>query len=102
MSCGFSGLMMWLNLTRVVFGVMSSPFLLNSTIRHHLKKYTSTHPELVKRMLESIYVDDVVSGAETEEEAFTMYRESKAMLHAGGFNLLSCESSSTERRTWTL
>ena len=63
-----------LKFTRVVFGVSLSPsFLLNATIRHHLKKYTSTHPELVKSISESIYVDNVVSGDGTKEEAFTMY-----------------------------
>ena len=37
-----------LKFTRVVFGVSSSPFLLDRTIRHHLKKYMSAHPQLVK------------------------------------------------------
>ena len=56
----------------------------------------STHPELVKRILESIYADDVVSGAETEEGAFTMYRESKAMFHVGDFNLCKFNTNSFE------
>ena len=87
-----------LKFTRVVFGVSSSPFLLNATIRHHLKKYMSTHTELVKRISESNYVDDVVSGAETKEEAFTMYRESKVMLRKGGFNLRKFNTNSSELR----
>ena len=87
-----------LKFTRVVFGVSSSPFLLNATISHHLKKYRSTHSELVKRISESIYVDDVISGADTEEEAFTMYRESKAILHAGGFNLRKFNTNSSRLR----
>jgi len=72
---------------RVVFGVSSSPFLLNATIRHHLNKYLSSHPELVSSILQSIYVDDIVFGADSEEEAFTLYKESKALLKTGGFNL---------------
>lgn len=87
-----------LKFTRVVFGVSSSPFLLNATIRHHLKRYMTTHPELVKRISESIYVDDVVSGADTEEEAFAMYQESKAMLRAGGFNLRKFNTNSSGLR----
>ena len=82
-----------LKFTRVVFGVSSSPFLLNAMISHHLKKYMSTHSELVKRISESIYVDDVISGADTEE-AFTMYQESKAILHAG-FNLRKFNTNSS-------
>ena len=45
--------------TRVVFGVSSSPYLLNSTIQHHLKQYSSSHSELVAKLLESFYVDDL-------------------------------------------
>ena len=33
---------------RVVFGVSSSPFLLNTTIKHHVESFTSSHPKLVK------------------------------------------------------
>ena len=84
-----------LKFTRVVFGVSSSPFLLNATIRHHLKKYA---PKLINTILQSIYVDDVVSGAETEEEAFTMYKESKAVLRAGGFNLRKFNTNITGLR----
>ena len=56
-----------LKFIHVVFGVLASPLLLNTTIRHHLKKYFATHPELVKRILESFYVGDVVNEAETEK-----------------------------------
>ena len=94
-----------LKFTRVVFGVLASPFLSNFTIRHNPRKYLATHPELVKRILESIYVDNVVSGAKTEEEAFTMYRETRpcytqeASISSSSTQIiLSCESTSTKRR----
>ncbi len=73
--------------TRVVFGVSSSPFLLNATIDHHLKLFSSTKPELVRLLLQSIYVDDVVAGARDVDAALQLYRYSKGILWEGGFNL---------------
>ena len=76
-----------LRFSRVVFGVSSSPFLLNATLQHHLNLYASSHPELVERLSTSMYVDDVVSGAQDEEGAEGFYMESKEILKEGGFNL---------------
>ena len=73
--------------TRVIFGVSSSPFLLNATIRFHLEKYLKTNEEQVRRLLCSTYVDDIIAGGETEEEAFELYAQSKQIFREGGFNL---------------
>ena len=58
---------------RVVLGLNASPFLLNATIRHHLNKYVSTNLYFVQKMLEGFYVDDLVSGGNTTEDAFKLY-----------------------------
>ena len=84
-----------LRFTRVVFGVCSSPFLLNSTIQHHLERYRRSHPLLVKKLVESFYVDDVVTGAASEEEALQLYSESREVLGDGGFNLRKFRTNST-------
>lgn len=42
----------------VVFGVTSSPFLLNA-INHHMEMYRDRDPLFVDKFLSSIYVDDV-------------------------------------------
>ena len=76
-----------LRFARVVFGLSSSPFLLNATIKHHVEKYRSTHPEVVRILMQSIYVDDVVSGADYEDEAYTLYTASKEILGHASFNL---------------
>ena len=73
--------------TRVVFGVSSSPFLLNATIRFHLEKYLEHNEGLVHHLLRSTYVDDIISGGPTEDEVFDLYTESKKIFYEGGFNL---------------
>ena len=93
--------MIELRFTRVVFGVSSSPFLLNATVKHHLEKFIATHPEIVTSILQSIYVDDVVFGAEDEDSAYKLYLESKQILRNGSFNLrkfiTSCPSLKPSR-----
>ena len=71
----------------VVFGLNCSPFILGGTLEHHISKYQFDDPYFVKKLLESIYVDDVINGAETPMKALNFYEESKACLAAGGFQL---------------
>ena len=61
----------------VVFGISSSPFLLNATVKYHLQKFVATHPGTVMAASNSIYIDDIVFGAENEETAYNLYLESK-------------------------
>ena len=58
-----------LRFVRVVFGVSSSPFLLNATVKHHVEGYKEKDPEFVETLLRSIYVDDLSSGGDTVEES---------------------------------
>ena len=81
---------------RVVFGVSSSPFLLNATFKFHLERYLESHKEVVKRLLHSTYVDDIVTGADTEEDAFALYTQAKDMFRSGGFNLRKFLTNSSD------
>ena len=47
---------------RLVFGLTSSPFVLNGTIRHHLGEFLNFDREFVEKFLEDLYVDDTTSG----------------------------------------
>ena len=58
---------MILRFKRVVFGVSSSPFLLNATIRHHLQS-NSSNP-VAELLSQTMYVDDVVAGGDTEKRS---------------------------------
>ena len=63
---------------RVPFGNTSSPFLLNATIKHHLKFYGNS--VTIQELKDSLYVDDWLSGANTVEEASKMLSEAQSVL----------------------
>ena len=52
---------------RVMFGISSSPFLLNATIKFHLDSFRESHELVVEWLLLSTYVDDIISGASSED-----------------------------------
>ena len=45
---------------RVAFGLSSSPFLLNATLKHHILKYEHENADFLQRLLQSLYVDDII------------------------------------------
>ena len=44
-------------------------------------------PELFRLLTQSIYVDNVICGAENDEDAFQFFQQSKQVMREGGFNL---------------
>ena len=85
--------------TRVVFGVSSSPFLLNATVKYHLERFLNSNEAVVKRLLQSTYMDDIISGANSDEEAFELYSQAKEIFRQGGFNLRKFLSNSQPLQT---
>ena len=84
--------------TRVVFGVSSSPFLLNATISHHIETFRETDPEFVDKFLSSIYVDDLVSGGNDVQSTYEFYLKSRVRLASAGFKLRKFVTNSEELR----
>ena len=78
----------------VIFGLNCSPFLLGASLNHHIKKYELEDPTFVRALLESLYVDDMISGDNEVNSAFELYMKSKLCLADGGFNLRKWRSSS--------
>ena len=72
---------------RVVFGVTSSPFLLNATLRNHIISYEKKDPEFVSQMLRSLYVDDLSLSLADVDQAYQLYLKSRERMSHGGFNL---------------
>ena len=76
-----------LRFRQLVFGLRRSPAILAATIQHHLKEHKEREPEIVEHLTKSLYVDDFISGVETDERALTIYKGSKQLMSTEGFNL---------------
>ncbi|XP_015774440.1 PREDICTED: uncharacterized protein LOC107352643 [Acropora digitifera] len=79
---------------RVAFGLSSSPFLLNVTLKHHIMMYENEDPEFAQKLLQSLYVDDIISGDSADIGAYKLYIKAKSRLAEGGFNARKFVSNS--------
>ncbi|GFU11244.1 integrase catalytic domain-containing protein [Nephila pilipes] len=80
------GLRVVYRFNRVNFGVSSSPFLLQATIRHHIEKYKHEFPDTVELLDRSFYVDDLISGGNEFEKALQTSRRAKYIMEAAGMD----------------
>ena len=69
---------------RVVFGVNSSPFIINAVLQHHIKTYNDVNPQFVQQVTLGFFVDDFVASARGVKEAFYLYQKVKERMLAGG------------------
>ena len=83
-----------LRFNRLVFGLRPSPSILGETIRHHLQLYKMSEPEMAELLEDSFYVDDLISGADNDQDAYQIYNKAKKMMSEGGFNLRKWSSNS--------
>ncbi len=74
-----------MRLTRVPFGNRASPFILNATIKHHLAQFEST--VVTREIQENLYVDNLISGADDDNEAAYMIEEASDIMHTCGMHL---------------
>ncbi|XP_067049919.1 uncharacterized protein [Acropora muricata] len=79
---------------RVAFGLSSSPFLLNATLKHHNMTYENEDPEFVQKLLQSLYVDDIIYEDSDDIGAYKLYIKAKSRLAEGGFNAKKFVSNS--------
>ena len=82
------------HLTRVVFGVNASPFILNATIRHHVNTCMLNDNSFALELLKSLYMDDFVSGAKDVNNAFSLSKEIELCLKSGRFSTRKWNSNS--------
>lgn len=80
----------------VLFGAVSSPFILYAMLYHHLQHYNTP---LSRDIQTNLYVDNIISGNATEAEAVQYYHNARAILSEAGFNLRAWISNSQQVRT---
>ncbi|XP_068671259.1 uncharacterized protein [Montipora foliosa] len=68
-----------LRFTRVPFGMISSPFLLAPTVKYHLNKADTP---VAKKTSDNMYVDNMVTGVATSEQAVEFYKEAKSLFQS--------------------
>ena len=80
----------------VLFGATCSPFMLSATLTYHLTQNSSNTSQ---DLLRNLYVDNVVSGGQTETACVDYFVASRSILGDARFNLRSWTSNSTQLRT---
>ena len=78
---------------RILFGVVSSPFLLGATIAYHSRKIDNL---LALKIQCDVYVDNIITGAQTITEAKGLYCDKKQMFATASMNLREWVSNSEE------
>ncbi|XP_059222665.1 uncharacterized protein LOC131996772 [Stomoxys calcitrans] len=80
-------------LLTVTFGVNCAPFLAIRTLLQLAEDVTDTYPLASKIIREHLYVDDVLAGAHTLEEAIASRKELIVALESAGFKLMKWTSN---------
>ena len=80
----------------VLFGAVSSPFVLHVTLYRHLQYHNTP---LSRDIQTNLYIDNIISGSATEAMAVQYYHNARAMLSEAGFNLRAWISNSQQVHT---
>ena len=83
-------------MTRVTFGVAASPYLAVKVLQQTGEDHGQQHPSVQWHINHSFYVDDLLGGADTVEQATALYRNLSNILEKASFHLRKWRSSSKE------
>ena len=82
--------------TRALFGLGPSPFLLGGVIQQHLNTYRDSAPKCVEEIEHGLYVDDLLLGGDTIEEARVMKTAAIEIFEKAHFQLHKWNSNASE------
>lgn len=85
-----------LRFTRVLFGLVSSPFLLGGVLEAHLDQWEKIAPKAAAELRKSLYVDDIITGGNTIQEAKQRKTEAIEILGDATFSLHKWASNAKE------
>ena len=85
-----------LRFTHALFGLIQSPFLLGGTLPQHLESQRENYPKEVKEILQSLYVDDVITGGQTVPEVPTLKETAVAVFGEAQFKLHKWHANAPE------
>ncbi|XP_064469775.1 uncharacterized protein LOC135384503 [Ornithodoros turicata] len=83
-------------MTRVPFGTSASSFLLGATMLHHLRNVSGPEQEVAQMMADSFYVDDLLTGTDTAEEAKCIIKTATAIMRDACMPLKKWASNCSE------
>ena len=67
-------------MTRVTFGVSSSSFVANMSVKQNAIDFAHKYPIASRVVNESFYVDDYLTGADSVEESIELQRQLQNLL----------------------
>lgn len=88
-----------LRMKRVPFGTTASPFLLAATLYHHLHHVQDDLKGTASILLSSFYVDDLVTGADSIEEATRLHQQALEIMDQAGMRLRKWTSNEPQLRS---
>ena len=85
--------------TRVVFGLVQSPFILLATLEKLLEDSECQNTEVIDEIRQALYVDDLVSGGCTENDVCKLKESVVEIFREGRFKLHKWHSNGRELKT---
>ena len=82
-----------LRFTKLVFGLNQSIFILEGTLKTHFERYENMYLELIRRIRDDMYVDDLVTGVESLQEVEEIKSDSIELFKKGGLNFTNLETN---------
>ena len=93
-----SGNIVECRMKRVTFGVKSSPFLATNVLLHHASTHRHSHPLAIRCIEECFYVNDLLSGTNTVEEAMALRESICNLFEEAGMTLRKWRTNSDSFR----